>query len=110
MPSVGAPAVTQHSSRQDLNLETGSVVSSGSISSDNDKVTREMVDRALARLLMYGATTTASVKPILSALQAADPKKEDPVLVRALYYLVQLTLGDGSAGTPLPVPNSKGVL
>lgn len=45
------------------------------------------------------------------AMQAAGTRgKDDRSISRFVYYLTQLMLGDGSAGTPLPVPVSKGEL
>lgn len=65
------------------------------------------VERALARLLQHGHITPASVPALLGALKTAQQYK-DKGLVRLVYFLVQLALGDGSAGAPLPMPFSKG--
>lgn len=65
------------------------------------------VERALARLLQHGHVTPASVPALLGALKTAQQYK-DKGLVRLVYFLVQLALGDGSAGAPLPMPFSKG--
>ena len=48
------------------------------------------------------------LQPILNAVKAAGARKEDRITGRFIYYLVQLALGDGAAGTPLPIPVSKG--
>ena len=55
---------------------------------------------------MYSCTVT--FQPILEAVKAAGARKEDRSTGRFIYYLVQLALGDGAAGTPLPIPVSKG--
>ncbi len=65
-------------------------------------------ERLLSRLVQHGHITMASVEPILVALKAAGQRKEDRSIGRFVYYLVQLMLGDGSAGTPLQTPVSKG--
>ena len=77
-------------------------------SPDAEKYKNLDVDRLLARLLQHGHITIASVQPILGALKTAEAHKESKSLVRLIYFLVQLALGDGTAGTPLPMPFSKG--
>lgn len=43
------------------------------------------------------------------ALGSNAQKKEDRHLIRVTHYIVQLAVGQGSAGTPLPMqPNSGG--
>lgn len=81
-----------------------------SVKSNDDKaVAKDVIERQVARLLQFGSITIKTVKPLLQALQQNNSKDaDDRSLVRVLFYLVQLALGDGSAGTPMPVPPSKG--
>jgi hypothetical protein len=64
------------------------------------------VERSLGRLLQHGHIMLASIRPILNTLKAAEglKTKEDRSIVRFIYLLVQLALGDGSAGAPIPMP------
>lgn len=82
------------------------MICAGALKNLDDKTaTNEAIERSLNRLLQYGAITMTAVQPILSALEA-DPKEKS--IVRIVYYLAQLALSDGSAGTPLPVSHNKG--
>lgn len=76
-----------------------------------DEKAKEGVERQLARLIQHGILTINTVEPLISALQSQPGKesKEDKQSIRAGFYLLQLAFGDGSAGTPLPVPSLKGV-
>lgn len=54
---------------------------------------------------MFGHLTPASIQPLLAALTVGgNGRKDDRGLTRITQYLVQLSLGDGSAGTPMPPP------
>uniref|UniRef100_A0A7S0WTL6 SH3 domain-containing protein n=1 Tax=Chlamydomonas leiostraca TaxID=1034604 RepID=A0A7S0WTL6_9CHLO len=88
------------------------VLALAALKAPGDKpVPKEAIERQLARLLQYGSITINTVQPLLKALQpGAKESADDKSLVRVLYYLVQLVLGDGSAGTPLPVPPAKGAM
>jgi len=79
-----------------------SVNALGAVKNVTDLQKDPNIERLLTRLLQFGSITISTVKPLLESL-----KTQDPSTVRLLYYLVQLTLGDGSAGTPLPVPAAK---
>ncbi|KAG1666846.1 hypothetical protein FOA52_009470 [Chlamydomonas sp. UWO 241] len=78
-------------------------------SQGEDKARDAHMDRCLARLLQYGHLPMSSVQPVLDALRTADKSKDNRGAgVRFVYYLVQLSMGDSSAGTPLPLPVSRG--
>ncbi|MEW5302150.1 MAG: hypothetical protein WDW36_004959 [Sanguina aurantia] len=72
----------------------------------DDKAAHEKALAGLARLAMFGHLTPASIQPLLAALGVGGrhPRKDDRGLSRLAQYLVQLSLGDGSAGTPMPPP------
>lgn len=77
---------------------------------DGKQAAKEAVERQLARLMQYGALSLSTVEPLLKSL-AVEPGKEgaeDKAITRLLFYLVQLALGDGFAGTPLFVPPGRG--
>ncbi|GAX84107.1 hypothetical protein CEUSTIGMA_g11530.t1 [Chlamydomonas eustigma] len=97
-----------------LKSETGSyadgleALASFKLRADDPRAPKDLDgERLLSRLVQHGHITIASVQPILEALKAAGMRKDDRSIGRFVYYLVQLLLGDGSAGTPLPVPVSK---
>lgn len=72
-------------------------------------VPKDVLERQLARLLQFGNITISTVEPLLRALQPGSKESgDDRSIVRILYYLVQLVLGDGYAGTPMPTHPSKG--
>ncbi len=75
---------------------------------DKAAANKEGLDRLLTRLLQYGYLRVSSVERLLGALSASSNAKEMvPLFSRLLFYLVQLALGCGSAGTPLPLPANK---
>ncbi len=67
-----------------------------------------MVQRLLSRLLQYGHFDIAGVQLALEVLHVDIKSKDERALTRLVHYLVHLGLGDGSAGTPLPVPVASG--
>lgn len=71
----------------------------------DDKSSTDRALTALTRLMLFGHVTVATVPPILAAL-GVEPK-EEKLINRMVHYLAQLALGDGGAGTPLPLPPSK---
>ncbi|GFR45403.1 hypothetical protein Agub_g6778, partial [Astrephomene gubernaculifera] len=72
-----------------------------------DEKQSDLVLRQLSRLLQYGHLNMEGVQLALQALQI-DISRDDKSLSRLVRYLVVLGLGDGSAGTPLPVPPQAG--
>lgn len=66
-----------------------------------------MVLRLLSRLLQYGHLNIASVQLALQVLPV-EIARDERSLMRIVRYLVHLGLGDGAAGTPLPVPPQAG--
>lgn len=69
---------------------------------------KENVERLFTRLLQYGHYSVSSVDVLLKALKASAGKDTAPLYTRLIFYLVQLALGCGAAGTPLPVPPNRG--
>lgn len=68
----------------------------------------DVVQRLLSRLLQYGHFDIAGVQLALEVLHVDIKSKDERALTRLVHYLVHLGLGDGSAGTPLPVPVASG--
>jgi len=69
-------------------------------------VPKESAERSLSRLCQYGGISIGTIEPLLKALEPSPLNRADRELCRLLYYLVQLSLGDGYAGTPMPVPRN----
>ncbi|KAG2489163.1 hypothetical protein HYH03_012389 [Edaphochlamys debaryana] len=68
-----------------------------------DEKAGDIIVRLLARLLQFGHFNIAGVQLALKSLRL-DLGKDEKALMRVVHYLVLLGLGDGTAGTPLPVP------
>eukprot|EP00198_Chlamydomonas_reinhardtii_P004872 XP_001694208.1 predicted protein [Chlamydomonas reinhardtii] len=68
-----------------------------------DEKQADVVLRLLSRLLQYGHLNIASVQLALQVLPV-EIARDERSLMRIVRYLVHLGLGDGAAGTPLPVP------
>ena len=84
----------------------------GSLSS-SDGSKEVSLDKCLTKLMQYGTVPLSAVPAVLEALRsgeaaAKEQGKEDRMVTRVLYYLVQLCMGDGCAGTPVPLPLDKG--
>jgi hypothetical protein len=76
---------------------------------DEKSSVRDAQEQLLVRLLQHGHISTATVPVLLRALKVpAGREGQVPPYSRAVYYLVQLALGDGFAGTPVPMPPSRG--
>jgi hypothetical protein len=80
-------------------------VAAGALSSDA-QVPKEAAERSLSKLCQFGTITVRTIEPLLEALEPSPQNRADRELCRLLYYLVQLSLGDGFAGTPMPVPRN----
>ncbi|GLI65416.1 hypothetical protein VaNZ11_008982, partial [Volvox africanus] len=72
-----------------------------------DEKQSDLILKQLSRLLQYGYFTTAGVQLALQ-IQQIDIGRDEKALMRIVQYLVLLGLGDGSAGTPLPVLQTAG--
>ncbi|EFJ44601.1 hypothetical protein VOLCADRAFT_121307 [Volvox carteri f. nagariensis] len=72
-----------------------------------DEKQSEIILKQLSRLLQYGHFTIAGVQLALQ-VQRIDIGRDEKALMRIVQYLVLLGLGDGSAGTPLPVRMNAG--
>ncbi|KAG2426715.1 hypothetical protein HYH02_014755 [Chlamydomonas schloesseri] len=68
-----------------------------------DEKQADVVLRLLSRLLQYGHLNIAGVQLALQVLPV-EIARDERSLMRIVRYLVHLGLGDGAAGTPLPVP------
>ncbi|GIL76658.1 hypothetical protein Vretifemale_6217 [Volvox reticuliferus] len=72
-----------------------------------DEKQSDIILKQLSRLLQYGYFTIAGLQQALQ-VQRIDIGRDEKGLMRIVQHLVLLGLGDGSAGTPLPVPQTAG--
>ncbi|KAJ9535027.1 hypothetical protein QJQ45_029699, partial [Haematococcus lacustris] len=74
-----------------------------------DEKQRDGLEKQMCRLAQHGALTLGTVELALGVLpKGSRGDKGDRLLARFVLYLVQLALGDGSAGTPVPQPAGRG--
>ncbi|KAL6755125.1 hypothetical protein V8C86DRAFT_3162109, partial [Haematococcus lacustris] len=76
-----------------------------------DEKQRDGLEKQMCRLAQHGALTLGTVELALGVLpKGSRGDKGDRLLARFVLYLVQLALGDGSAGTPVPQPAGRAAL